>query len=161
MTTRSDFKTIVRARMARTGENYTTARAALELDRGAAWAAHLRLLRPHVEDGRVDTDIRLLRIPARRRARFAVLLQLLPRFVPGETYTETQVNALLRPAHDVAYLRRELVDYRLLERDSLGSYWVAPTPPVRAANEAQESGDWERIWLPEFLAAGERGRVRL
>ena len=155
MTTRSDFKTIVRARMARTGENYTTARAALELDREAARIAHERLIRPHVEGA--GEHLRLLRIPARRRPRFAVLLELLARFVPGETYTETQVNAILRPVHDdVAFLRRELIDYRLLERDALGTYWVAPRPPVREGNEAQETGDWERIWLPEFLVAGER-----
>ena len=63
MTTRSDFKTIVRARMARTGENYTTARAALELDREAARIAHERLIRPHVEGS--GEQLRLLRIPAR------------------------------------------------------------------------------------------------
>ena len=155
MTTRSDFMTIVRDRMARTGENYTTARAALELDREAARIAHERLIRPHVEG--TGEQLRLLRIPARRRPRFAVLLELLACFVPGETYAETQVNAILRPVHDdVAYLRRELIDYRLLERDSLGTYWVAQRPSVRDGNEAQESGDWERIWLPEFLAAGER-----
>lgn len=154
MTAHSDFKKLVRARMDRTGENYTTARAALELDRYAARAQHERLLRSHFEDGRFE-DGRLLRIPARRRARFAVLLELLSRFTPGRTYTETQVNSVLRPAHDdVAYLRRELVDYRLLERDGLGTYWVTTTPPVRDANEAQESGDWEKIWLPEFLGAG-------
>jgi len=58
----------------------------------------------------------------------------------------------------VAYLRRELVDYRLLERDGVGTYWVTTTIPVRDANEAQETGDWERIWLPEFLG-GPRAAV--
>ena len=154
MTTHSDFKKLVRARMERTGENYTRALAALNLDRDAARAQHERLLRPHFVDG-CFTDGRLLRIPARRRARFAVLLELLSRFTPGRTYTETQVNGVLRPAHeDVATLRRGLVDYRLLERDGLGTYWVTAAPPVRDANEAQESGDWERIWLPEFLSTG-------
>ncbi|SLM89174.1 DUF2087 domain-containing protein [Brevibacterium yomogidense] len=154
MTTHSDFKKLVRARMERTGENYTTALAALSLDRDAARAQHEQLIRSHFEDGRIEHG-RLLRIPARRRPRFAVVLELLHRFEPGAIYSESQVNAILREAHeDVAYLRRELVDYRLLERDSLGTYWVTATAPVRDANEAQETGDWERIWLPEFLGAG-------
>ncbi|MGO1399226.1 MAG: DUF2087 domain-containing protein [Brevibacterium yomogidense] len=151
MTTHSDFKKLVRARMERTGENYTTALAALHLDRDAARGQHERLIRAHFEDGRIENG-RLLRIPTRRRQRFAVILELLARFEPGETYTETEVNAILREAHeDVAYLRRELVDYRLLERDGVGAYWVTTTIPVRDVNEAQETGDWERIWLPEFL----------
>lgn len=158
MTAHSDFKKLVRIRMDRTGENYTTARAALELDCDAARAQHERLIRSHFEGGRLAGG-RLLRIPARRRARFAVLLELLGRFTPGETYTESQVNGILRPVHDdVAYLRRELVDYRLLERDGRGTYWVTQTAPVRDANEAQESGDWEKIWLPEFLSAPLRQR---
>lgn len=151
MTTHSDFKKLVRARMERTDENYTTALAALNLDRDAARAQHERLIRSHFEDSRIE-DGRLLRIPARRRQRFAVVLELLGRFEPGATYTETQVNAILREVHeDVAYLRRELVDYRLLERDGVGTYWVTVNVPARDANEAQETGDWERIWLPEFL----------
>jgi hypothetical protein len=67
-----------------------------------------------------------------------VLLEVLRRFEAGRTYTEPEVNALLRQAHDdVAFLRRELVDYRYLERAD-GSYWVTTQAPVRDANEAQE-----------------------
>lgn len=183
MTKNSDFKHLVRSRMELTGENYTTALAALRLDRQAARAEHLRRIRPFFRDG--DTEApgahtgapdahaprhdplrdpaeqehaatgTLLRVPAKRRTRLSVVLELLERFSPGRTYTETEVNALLREAHeDVAWLRREMVDYGLLDRDSLGTYWLAEAVPVRAGNAAQEMSDWERIRLPELLAAG-------
>jgi hypothetical protein len=48
------------------------------------------------------------------------------------------------------------VDYGYLERDNHGAYWVTSTAPTREGNMSQETTDWERLWLPEFLA----GRVR-
>ncbi|GAA2093687.1 MULTISPECIES: DUF2087 domain-containing protein [Brevibacterium] len=158
MTHNSDFKKLVRSRMERTGENYTTALAALQIDRDRAYADHLRRIRPFFEDG--DPRARLLRIPAKRRTQLAVALEMLRRFDPALTYTETQVGAVLRTAHeDVAYLRRELVDYGLMERDGVGTYWFARTLPVRTGNLAQEVSDWERVWMPEFLAVGTRAAL--
>ncbi len=96
---------------------------------------------------------RLRSVPAKRRARVIVLLELLQWFEPGRDYTEVEVNAILRRAHDdVAYLRRELVDYRYLER-SAGIYRVATQPPVRDANEAQEVPAAEAAWLSALIAA--------
>lgn len=175
MTRDSDLKRIIRARMAASGESYTTARAALLAERATdpallqpaaapstaarpprdiavdpvrARAEHERLLRPFLRDGR------LLTVPSRRRPRFAVVLELLARFAPTETYTEREVGEILGAVHeDTAFWRRELVDYGLLERDSReGAYWVTRTPPVRTGNMAQEVTDWERVWLPAFLA---------
>lgn len=182
MTRDSDLKALVRRRMAQTGENYTAARAALLAERAtdpsllvaprasgssgtrdaadvpvedsdavAARAEHERLLRPFLRDGRI------VRIPARRRPRFALLLELLARFTPGETYSETEVGEILGVLHeDVAFWRRELVDYGLLERDGRGTYWVTATVPTRTANLAQEATAWERVWLPAFLADRDR-----
>jgi hypothetical protein len=164
MTRSADFKKLVRARMQQTGETYTAARAALlskeatdpvhQADPEAARIAraqHEKLLRPFLRDGE------LVQIPSRRKARLAVLLELLSRFEPGVTYTEVEVNESLETVHeDVAYLRRELVDYGYLERDNHGAYWVTSTAPTREGNMSQETTDWERLWLPEFLA----GRVR-
>lgn len=94
---------------------------------------------------------RLKQIPAKRKARVAVLLELLKRFEPGRRYSEPEVNAVLRGAHeDVATLRRELVDYRYLKRD-FGYYWVAEELPVRDANEAQEVPAGERAWLAQLI----------
>lgn len=90
---------------------------------------------------------RLKQIPAKRRARVAVLVELLKRFEPGVRYSEPEVNALLRTAHDdVALLRRELVDYRYLKRE-FGYYWVTDEVPERSANEAQEVPAGEADWL--------------
>lgn len=144
MTNDADFKALVRARMASTGESYTSARAALMAhpppDAAQAVPGASPPADPFVERtvrAFFDGD-RLTSIPARRRARVAVLVHLLTRFERGRTYTEPEVNDLLRAAHeDVASLRRELVDYRYLVREG-GTYWVTETLPVRDANEAQE-----------------------
>lgn len=81
---------------------------------------------------------RLRSIPTKRRARVAVLLELLRRFEVGRTYTEVEVNAILRTAHDdVASLRRYLVEYGYLLRPG-GVYSVTDGVPVRSPDEAQE-----------------------
>lgn len=123
MTSERDFKDLVRARMAVTGENYTTARSKLLVELDEAKRFRERTLRTFFPDGR------LLSIPARRRARVVVLLELLRLFAPGRQYSELEVNDLLRPLHpDVALLRRELVDYGFVTR-SAGVYRLADECP--------------------------------
>ena len=93
---------------------------------------------------------RLRQIPASRKKRVIVLRRLLERFVPGKTYPETEVNDLLREAHDdVATLRRELVDYGFMQRDR-GVYWLATGPPPRGATVRQEVGD-ESAWFQTLI----------
>jgi len=157
-----DFKQVVRARMARTGETYTAARAALELEGpprdstpstpsertsyDAARREQERLV------GRLFVEGRLDRVPAKRKTRAGALLEVLSRFEPGRVYTEPEVNEVLLGVHpDFAYLRRELVNYRYLERAE-GRYRVVATVPARAPIEHQEIPAWEAAWLPEFLA---------
>ena len=95
---------------------------------------------------------RLRAIPSKRRPRASVLLHLLERFDAGRDYTEPEVNAVLRTAHDdVASLRRELVDYRYLTRVD-GRYRVADVDPVRDANEAQEVPPFEAEALAQLRA---------
>ena len=118
MTRNSDFKQVVRARMAETGESYTAALAAVQAaaapDReayAAARAEQERLV------GRLFTDGRIAVVPAKRKVRAAVLLEVVSRFEPGRDYSEPEVNEILLGVHeDFAYLRRELVNYRYLER---------------------------------------------
>lgn len=155
MTRDSDFKQVVRARMAETGESYTAARAAVQQDVSphraaydAARAEQERLV------GRLFTDGRIARVPAKRKVRAAVLLEVVSRFEPGREYSEKEVNEVLLGVHeDFAYLRRELVNYHYLEREA-GRYRTAAQAPVRAAVEQQEIPAWETHWLPAFL----RGR---
>jgi DNA-binding MarR family transcriptional regulator len=67
--------------------------------------------------------------PGRDRDRLAVLEYVAERFVPGQEYTEKEVNALItqyvRPhTRDHVTIRRDLIDYQFLGRTSDGSrYW--------------------------------------
>jgi len=132
MTSERDFKKLVRARMVDTGETYTAARAALLAESEEAERFRAKTLRSFFRDGR------LVAIPARRRARVVVLLELLALFEAGRDYPEREVNDVLRAVHDdVAYLRRELVDYGFLNREA-SVYLVAeewPTPGHTVAGE--------------------------
>jgi len=153
MTKDSDFKRVVRTRMAETGEGYAAARAAVEATRSPSGAAYdeARAEQQRLV-GRLFTDGRIERVPAKRKVRAAVLLEVLTRFEPGRDYTEREVNEVLLGVHeDFAYLRRELVNYHFLERES-GRYRTAAQAPARSAVEHQEIPAWEAHWLPAFLA---------
>lgn len=72
-------------------------------------------------------DGRLKIVPAQRKKREAVLRHVLKAFEPGVRYTEKQVNDILERFHqDVATLRRELIVYKMLQREG-GEYW-RPAP---------------------------------
>ena len=95
---------------------------------------------------------RLRQIPASRKKRVIVLRRLLEQFAPGKSYPESEVNDLLREAHeDVATLRRELIDYGFMVRDR-GIYRVATELPVRGSTVTQEVGN-EQAWFAELVAA--------
>lgn len=99
---------------------------------------------------------RLTSIPTQRKKRVVVLQHLLERFEPNREYTEKQVNAHLKVAHDdVATLRRELVNYGFLTRDS-GVYRVARRLPERGTTVAQEVQDDERDWLSRLIDGATR-----
>ena len=155
MTRDSDFKQVVRARMAATGEAYTAARAAVQASAGPRGTAYdtARAEQQRLVD-RLFTDGRIERVPAKRKVRAAVLLEVVSRFEVGREYAEKEVNEILLGVHeDFAYLRRELVNYRYLERED-GRYRTAAHAPERSAVERQEIPAWEAHWLPDFL----RGR---
>jgi biotin operon repressor len=70
-------------------------------------------------------DGHLKTIPAQRKKLEAVLRYAARAFEPGVRYSEAQVNEILGRLHeDTATLRRELVGYRLLQRQA-GEYWMA------------------------------------
>ncbi len=70
-------------------------------------------------------DGRLVAIPARRGKRLPILDRLSQEFEVGLKYSEREVNAaLLVFHHDVAALRRYLVDEGFLDRTPAGeAYW--------------------------------------
>ena len=63
-------------------------------------------------------DERLTKIPDARKKRWVVLKWLARGFALDSRYSEAEVNAVLKRHHpDAATLRRELVGYRMLERN--------------------------------------------
>lgn len=70
-------------------------------------------------------DGSLKAIPAQRKKMEAILRYVVKAFEIGKRYSEKRVNAILSRYHeDTATLRRELVGYKLMERDGGGGeYW--------------------------------------
>ncbi len=94
---------------------------------------------------------KLKSVPAQRKRRVIVLQHLMNRFNPEQSYTEREVNDLLRPAHeDVATLRRELVDYGFMQRDH-GIYQMTRGAPERSVQVRQEITGDESEWFRSLL----------
>ncbi|GAB3048677.1 hypothetical protein GCM10027079_12250 [Sediminivirga luteola] len=172
VTSDADFKKLVRTRMQRTGESYTQARAAMlahspvptassggvdpspgtrQNNDVPSWMAGAdrasRDFYARTVRASFDRDGRLHRIPGKRRAKVVVLLELLQRFERGRAYAEREVNQILGAAHpDFATLRRELVDYRWMQRHD-GQYWVSEEWPVWSETIAQEVEPFESRWF--------------
>ena len=69
-------------------------------------------------------DGRLVSIPAQYKKRRYVMEELARSFEWGRLYDEKEVNAILKTFHDdVASLRREFIDQRIMMRES-GRYWL-------------------------------------
>lgn len=88
-----------------------------------------------VVNGYLLPDGHLKAIPSQRKKREVVLRYILQAFTPGVQYTERQVNEILAKYHeDTALLRRELVGYHLLGRDTAGNaYWRIIEPSTGGA----------------------------
>lgn len=84
--------------------------------------------------GFLDSEDRLTTFPAKRKKKLFALFYLAELFEPGRTYTEREVNDLLRQRHtfnDPATLRRELYDFRFLDRSPDGRvYTVSASKPT-------------------------------
>ena len=102
--------------------------AATERAEGDAWER--KVLRDFFEGDRLKG------IPAYQKKRLVILKWLASQFEWGRTYTEAEVNALIKRYHpDTAALRRYLVDHRFMQREH-GIYWRLDAP---AAPEASQS----------------------
>ena len=151
MTKDKDFKKLVRARMTETGENFTTARTALLTANQSADSGSESIIDPKIARFRAKTlrtfmpDGRIVAVPTKRRALVLILIEVLAALEPDRTYDEKQLGAILGEFHpDFALLRRELIDYRLLERNAhTGEYWVNPNPPTHTGSQAQEMAGLE------------------
>ena len=91
---------------------------------GQVWEREI--LRNFIEDDR------LTKIPDARKKRWVVLKWLARRFALDSRYSEAELSAVLKRHHpDVATLRRELVGYRMLERNK-GIYRRTPESDWKA-----------------------------
>ncbi|MBB6669874.1 DUF2087 domain-containing protein [Cohnella nanjingensis] len=81
----------------------------------------------------------LSHIPKKEKRKLVVLRHLADTFEPGKRYTEKEVNEALKARfEDHATLRRNLIDYRFMDREPNGShYWLRTT-------DAAERGEPER-----------------
>ena len=82
----------------------------------------------------LDAEGRLKQFPARRKMKILCLFYLAQKFDFHREYTESEVNLLLLDWHtftDPAALRRELFDYRFLDRSRDGKvYRLAEKQPA-------------------------------
>jgi DNA-binding transcriptional ArsR family regulator len=69
---------------------------------------------------------RLKKIPDHLRKRMVILKWLANQFEEQVTYSEGQVNEMIKRHHpDSATLRRELIEFKFMQRDH-GNYWRIP-----------------------------------
>jgi hypothetical protein len=91
-------------------------------------------------DRLLDAEGRVLRWPSKAVQKTAVLEYLATRFDLDRTYTELEVNAVLKAWHvfsDWALLRRELCVNGLLDRTANGSSYTRLQPkPTEVAPDA-------------------------
>lgn len=102
------------------------ARSVLSREQVAAWAPPGVVDVPPEIRNFVAADGLVTQIPAVRKKRRMVLAWLVHRFDDGRSYSEAEVNKVIRRHHeDCATLRRELVGYRMMTRDA-GRYRRLP-----------------------------------
>ncbi|MEK8128401.1 DUF2087 domain-containing protein [Paenibacillus filicis] len=101
------------------------------------------LLQKYFPDGKEGG---LKSFPAKQKQKLIVLRQIASRFVREQTYSEKEVNELLKAVYeDFATLRRYLIEYGFLNRKPDGSeYWVAETETGYVKKEEPTLNDRNR-----------------
>lgn len=100
--------------------------AIIAQDNENAWER--KVLRDFLEDGA------LKEIPAYSKKRNVILRWLANQFEVGRTYTEAEVNEIIKRRHaDSATLRRELIGGGFMRRER-GTYWRVETVESQAPN---------------------------
>ena len=88
----------------------------------------------HILRNFLDVDGKLTAFPAKRKMKIYCLFYLAQKFEPEKDYTEQEINNVLLDWHtfaDPATLRRELYDYRFLDRSRNGKvYRLAEKQPT-------------------------------
>ena len=83
---------------------------------------------------------RITQVPTVRKKRDVLLRWLAKDFDEGTEYTEKQVNAVIRKHHpDTAFLRREMIGLRLLDRERDGGVYWRPTETGRPSRRSSRT----------------------
>jgi hypothetical protein len=70
-------------------------------------------------------DGTLVSIPVKSQKKIAVLRHIASELAPDTKYPEAQLNEIIAKFHpDTAALRRHMIEYGILERNSGSVYWV-------------------------------------
>ncbi|MEY4497366.1 MAG: hypothetical protein RLZZ364_671 [Actinomycetota bacterium] len=73
-----------------------------------------------------NPDGTLSSIPARSSRKIELLNRLAQEFTVGVTYTERQINEILARFHeDTAALRRHMIEFGVMERNTKSEYWLS------------------------------------
>lgn len=100
-----------------------------------------KVMQAYFRDGRVE------RLPTQNKKRWIVYLEIIKLFEPGRSYTEKEINAVIRQIHeDYCLVRRELVEEGVLQRKD-GVYRFVE-------NYADHPGFYQRIWQMSEGSAG-------
>jgi len=71
-------------------------------------------------------DGSLITIPVKATKKIAVLHRIAERLSPDVRYPEKALNEIIATFHpDTAAIRRHMIEYGILERDSGSVYWVS------------------------------------
>ena len=73
-----------------------------------------------------DADGALISIPVKSAKKIAVLRHIAKDLDSTTKYPEKELNAIITKYHDdTAAIRRHMIEYGILERDSNSVYWVS------------------------------------
>ncbi len=82
----------------------------------------------------LDSQNRLTLFPAKKKKKIYALIYLASKLNPDTMYSETRLNETLNQWHsfnDPATLRRELYNFKFINRDPSGSsYWLEKQQPT-------------------------------
>jgi hypothetical protein len=74
-------------------------------------------------------DGTLIAIPVKSTKKIAVLQHIAKELSPAEKYPEKVLNLIIAKYHDdTAAIRRYMIEYGILDRDSESVYWLSVTP---------------------------------
>jgi hypothetical protein len=73
-----------------------------------------------------NLDGTLISIPVKSDKKIAVLLHIAQDLSPTAKYPEKELNAIIAKYHDdTAAIRRYMIEYGILDRDSESVYWIS------------------------------------